>query len=352
MMNVESKIQNPESKIIYNYLLSGGDLLAVSHFSPDGDAIGSLIAFSGMLDQLGVEHLTAIADVLPEKYSFLPGFDRIRKFDIQDSTFKIPCNRLVILDAGALPRIGSARSCIGKGTKVLNIDHHYSGPCYGDINIITHEASATAEILYDLCEEFSIEITEQIAYGLFVGILTDTGRFRFSNTSSKALAICADLISKGVNPGWVTENVYYNLQFENVQALARALSTIECHLDGLICIVSLDREKDVNDTEGFVEYASSITGVALAAFIREIEDKVYKISLRSRCSVDVAEVAAKFGGGGHLKAAGFRYLGAKEDLIKNLVDELAWNITAHKITRGSKFIERTALQPDDEHIEF
>ncbi len=350
MLNSKSKIQN--LKLIYNYLLSGGDLLAVSHFSPDGDAIGSLIAFSGMLDQLGVEHLAAIADVLPEKYSFLPGFDRIRKFNIQNSTFKIPCNRLVILDAGALPRIGSARSCIGKRTKVLNIDHHYSGPYYGDINLVRHEASATAEILYDLCEEFSIEMNEQIAYGLFVGILTDTGRFRFSNTSSRALAICSDLISKGVNPGWVTENVYYNLQFENVQALAWVLSTIERHLDGLICIVSLDREKDVNDTEGFVEYASSITGVALAAFIREIKDKVYKVSLRSRCSVDVAEVATKFGGGGHLKAGGFRYHGAKEDLTKNLIDELAWHIKTHKITPGGKFIEQTALQPDDERIDF
>ncbi len=326
--------------------------MAVSHFSPDGDAIGSLIAFSGMLDQLGVEHLTAIDDVLPEKYSFLPGFDRIRKFNIQHPEFNISYDRLVILDAGALLRIGSARSCIGKKTKILNIDHHYSGPYYGDINLVNVGAAATAEILYDLCEEFGIEIDEQIAYGLFVGILTDTGRFRFSNTSSRAMAICADLISKGVNPGWVTENVYYNLQFENVQALARALSTIERHLNGLICIVSLGQEKDVNDTEGFVEYASSITGVALAAFIREIDEKIYKVSLRSRCRVDVAEVATKFGGGGHLKAAGFRYLGTKKDLVKDLIDELAWHIDTHKITPSSKFIEQTALQPDDERTGF
>ncbi len=330
---------NPEQ--IRNFLLSNGDLLVVTHFSPDGDAVGSLLAFGGILDQLGVEYILAIDDVIPEKYNFLPGYELIHSLSEEpiDRVF----DRVAILDAGALPRIGSAQSCIGKETKVLNIDHHYTGPYYGDINHVDVEACATAEILYDLCIRLGLEINRQIAYGLYVGILADTGRFRFSNTSPRALEICSKLISKGVDPGWITENVYYNQPFESFQALSIALSTLELHHDGLVCLISIDRSYNKNDTEGFVEHAASIKGVVLAAFIKEMSEGFLKVSLRSRCRVDVAEVARKFGGGGHLKAAGFRFVGKKDDLVKKLLEEFEWQINHHKIRLGGRFIEQVSV---------
>lgn len=329
---------------IRKYLQPGDDLIVVTHFSPDGDAVGSLLAFSGMLDQLGIDHVLVVDDEVPEKYSFLPGIERILSFGnwSGEKVFE----RVVMLDAGALPRIGKIKSCIGPDTRILNIDHHYTGPYMGDINLVDVEACATAEILYDLCDLLDVEITPQIAYGLYVGILTDTGRFRFSNTSERALTICGDLITKGVNPGLVTENIYYNLQFKNVQALSRALSTIKLYYDGLVCMSSLGRKHSTDDTEGFIEYASSVKGVVLAAFIRELDDRLYKVSLRSRCKVDVSEVARKFGGGGHLKAAGFRYTGRKKNLVANLLDELGCQIKAHKLTR-----ERSCIEPLDEDYE-
>ncbi len=330
---------NPEQ--IRNFLLSNGDLLVVTHFSPDGDAIGSLLAFGGMLDQLGVGYILAIDDVIPEKYNFLPGYELIH--NLSEEPINRVFNRIVILDAGALPRIGSAQSCIGKETKVLNIDHHYTGPYYGDINHVDVEACATAEILYDLCNQLGLEINQQIAYGLYVGILADTGRFRFSNTSSRALKICGKLVSKGVDPGWITENVYYNQPFESVQALSIALSTLELHHNGLVCLISLDSSYSTNDTEGFVEHAASIKGVALAAFIREMSEGLLKVSLRSRCRVNVAEVAGKFGGGGHIKAAGFRFVGRKNDLVKKLLEELGWQINHHKIHLDDRFIEQVSF---------
>ena len=328
-------MNNTPEKIL-EFLRSDGELLVVTHFSPDGDAVGSLISFDGMLNQLNIKHELGIDDEIPDKYSFLKGFDRICNLSQQGE--KKLFEKVVILDAGALPRIGTARQCIGPGTRILNIDHHFTGPYYGDINLVKVEAAATAEILYDLCNELGIEIDQQIAYGLFVGILTDTGRFRFANTSARALDICSELVLKGVDPGWVTENVYYNMPIENVRSLAQTLSTIEIHYEGLVCLINFDPDGDVVDTEGFVEYASSIRGVALAAFIRRMEERHYKVSLRSRCKIDVAEVARKFGGGGHLKAAGFRYRGGIEDLKKNLLEEFEWHLKIHKIKPGASFM--------------
>ncbi|HHE47075.1 MAG TPA: bifunctional oligoribonuclease/PAP phosphatase NrnA [Bacteroidetes bacterium] len=318
---------------IRDFLTTNGDLLVVIHFSPDGDAVGSLLAFGAMLDQLGVGYVLAVDDIVPERYSFLPGFEKIRNLS------ELPLNkvfdRVVVLDAGALPRIGSAQACIGKKTKILNIDHHFTGPYYGSINHVNVKACATAEILFDLCIQLELEINQQIAYGLYVGILTDTGRFSFSNTGPRALEICADLIRRGVDPSRITDNVYHNQSFESVKALSSALSTLELHKDGLICLLSLDRDHDTNDTEGFVEHALSIKGVVLAAFLREMHEELYKVSLRSRCQVDVSEVAAKFGGGGHLKAAGFRFTGMKNDLVDGLIEEFERQLELHNIHTGN-----------------
>jgi len=289
---------NNSPQEIYQFLKADGDLLVVTHFFPDGDGIGSLTAFSGMLDQLEVKHTLAIDDLIPEKYNFLPGFERIRNLRVQplDELF----GRVAILDAGSIPRIGQAQTCIEPGAGILNIDHHLTGQYYGDLNLIDTGASATAEILYKLCGEFGLEIDQQIAYGLYVGILTDTGRFRFTNTTARSMSICGELLGKGVNPGWVTENIYYNLPFELVQALARSLLTIELHHGGLVCLIRLDHGHRTDDTEGFVEYASSIKGVALAAFLCEIDKSLFKVSLRSRSPVDVSAVARQFGGGGQM----------------------------------------------------
>ncbi|MCF7810781.1 bifunctional oligoribonuclease/PAP phosphatase NrnA [bacterium] len=328
---------NCKPEQIREFIQADGEILVVTHFSPDGDAVGSLLAFGGILDFYGVEHILAIDDDVPEKYGFLPGFEKIsnlRKYPL-DRVFK----RVVILDAGSLQRIGSAQSCIGQETTILNIDHHFTGAKYGNLNMVNVSAAATAEILYDLCLKLKIKFSQQIAYGLYVGILTDTGRFRFSNTTHKALTICGSLVKKGVKPGVVAENVYYNLPFDIIQALARVLLTLELHFSGLVCIIRLDRGNMVSDTEGFVEYGSSIRGVVLAVFISEIDHQVFKVSLRSRCDVDVSEVARKFGGGGHLKAAGFRFRGKRSDLTENLLDEFLHQIEIHKIKPGATYIQ-------------
>ena len=333
---------NNNHQEIFDFLTGEGEMLIVSHFFPDGDAIGSVLALGGMLEQLNVKHTLAIDDICPEKYSFMPGYEKIRNLRKDPMARKV--EKLVILDAGALPRIGSAQQCIGDETRVLNIDHHFTGEYYGHLNLVKVEAAATAEILYDLCAEMDIEINISIAYGLYVGLITDTGRFRFANSSQRAMYICSELIGKGVDPGWVTENIYFNLPFELIQALARALFTIDLHFGGLVCLLRLDHGHYIEDSEWFVGYASSIKGVALSAFICEMENNVFKVSLRSRCPIAVSDIARKFGGGGHLKAAGFRFRGSRDDLLKKLLGELEQAIQTHELRPGDFFVEPSTAE--------
>ncbi|MFC2150593.1 bifunctional oligoribonuclease/PAP phosphatase NrnA [Calditrichota bacterium] len=329
--------KNSNGKNILDFLEGDDEILVVSHFSPDGDAIGSMLAFGGILDQLGVDHTIVVDDIPPDKYNFMPDYKKIRS--LRENPLDRKFRKVVILDAGAIGRIGDAQKLIEKDAQILNIDHHFTGNPYGTVNIINSEASATAEMLYDICQELNIQVDLTIAYALYVGILTDTGRFRFANSSSRAMSICAELLSKGVDAGWVTENVYFNLPFELIQALAKSLLTLELHHDGLVCVLRLDHGHYIDDSEWFVGYASSIKGVAMAAFICEMDPGVYKVSLRSRCKVAVSEVARKFGGGGHLKAAGFRYRGKLNDLVPELLSELGREIETEGIRPGDFFVE-------------
>lgn len=330
---------------ISSFIKSEGELLVVTHIFPDGDAIGSLLAFGGILDQLSIPYILALDDSCPDKYRFMPGFERIRNLSVEPLNRHFP--RVAILDAGALPRIGSAQECIGSDTRVLNIDHHYTGKDYGQINHIDVNASATCELLYDLCCHMGIEMTAQVAYGLYVGILTDTGRFRFLNTNARAFSICGKLVACGVNPSRVIENIYYNMHFEMVKLLAHVLSTMELHHDGMVCLITLDKDHYLDDTEGFVVYPSSVRGVLVSAFMSEMEDRVFKVSLRSRCRVDVSEIARRMSGGGHRKAAGFKYSGTLDELRRHLLTEIGIEIEEHKLKPGEEILE---LSPDD--IEF
>ncbi len=302
------------------FLTAGEEVLVLTHVFPDGDAVGSVLAFGAMLEQLGVSSVLAIDDAVPDKYRFLPGFEKIVNLKLKplDRTF----GRVAVLDAGSLPRVGAGQKGIVPHSRLLNIDHHFTGEDYGELNLVDVNASATSEILYELCEQLGLEITPQIGYGLYVGILTDTGRFRFTNTTPRGMQICSELIAGGIDPGWVTENVFYDMSLEMVRALAGALNNLEMHFNGRAALIGLSHDSHTDDTEGFVEYAASINGVLLAGFYSEMEPGRFKVSLRSRNEIDVCEIATRFGGGGHRKAAGFRFRGTAEDLKMRLLSEL------------------------------
>ncbi len=323
---------NPIFVEIRKFFVSREETLVVSHFFPDGDAIGSVIAFSGMLEQWGIPYTLAIDDACPEKYSFLDGFSSI--INLKSTPLNRKFDRVVILDAGAISRIGSANDLLAPNCQILNIDHHFTGDIYGNINLVNTDAAATSEILFDLFVALDIEITKKMAMALFTGILTDTGRFRFANTSSHAMHVAAELLTKGVDPGLLTENIYYNLPVSQAGAIAKALNSLEMHLGDRVSMIGLASSDKVTDTEGFVEYAASIKDVLLAAFYCELEPNLYKVSLRSRCDVDVSAVANGFGGGGHKKASGFRFRGDLTSLKAKLIGTLEKYLDADALTHG------------------
>ncbi|MFN3821964.1 MAG: DHH family phosphoesterase, partial [bacterium] len=239
----------------------------------------------------------------------------------------------------------AAREMIDLEAEILNIDHHHTIEPFGSVNWIFPEASATCEILFYLFKGLNIPITTNEANALFTGILTDTGRFRFSNTSSEALRICAELVEYGVNPGWVTENIYYNFPAEQMKALGVALQHLEFYSGGKIALMEIPWAFATDDTEGFVEYATSIEGVMLGALITQMGPGEWKVSLRSRVSLDVSKVAKFFGGGGHKKAAGFKYKGELERLKEELVSVLEKGLINMEIEGSTAWI---SFHPEDE----
>ncbi len=343
-MNLHSRkarLKNKDWKDIKNFFSSKERTLVVTHFSPDGDAVGSLLAMGGILEYFQIPFVLAIDDPCPAKYSFIPGYDEI--VNLKTDPIGTPYSRMIILDAGSMSRIGSAVQCRDENTVILNIDHHYTGEKYGTLNLVDTDAVATAELLHDLIQFLKIPMTAQIACGLYVGILTDTGRFRFSNTNAKAFRICGDLVAFGINPSLVTENVFYNMQPEVLKSLSWSLSGLELHFNGMLSMLVLDYSHTVSDSQDFVEYGSSINGVAISVFIHEIEPEVLRVSIRSRCRVNVSDIAKRLGGGGHLKAAGFRYDGTIADLKTCLLKEVRYEITRHGLAPGEPFLE---MPPD------
>ena len=325
-------------KNIRDFLLSEGDLLLVTHFNPDGDAIGSMLALGGILDEMNIEYTMAIDDFYPDKYEFMPGIKKIR--NLKEEKLEKIFSRVIILDAGSLIRIGDAQENIGAETRILNVDHHMTANLNSEINFLDTSASATSEMIYFLA---------QMNYGIYVGIITDTGRFRFSNTTAESLTICGEMISNGVSPTIVSENVFYNLTYDSLRALGWGLSRVELVYNGLIAIISLDLEHLVSETESFIEFSSSIETAIIAIFICEIEEDVFKVSIRSKSRINVCDIAKKMGGGGHKQAAGFRYSGSVVSMRKQLLTEIKTEID--KLSLKSNELRRDDFKIQEEITE-
>lgn len=298
--------------------------LLTTHIHPDGDAIGSLLAMGFLLEYLGKEPVLFTEDPVPDQYLFLPGVERI--------THVLPVlssiDACFVLDCGDSKRIGRVASQVLKISSVIVIDHHLKQHTFGDIHWVITEASAVGELIYHLIKATGIDISYNIAVNLYVAILTDTGSFRYTATSSQTMRIAAEMIDLGVKPWWVSEMVYENYSANRFRLLSAVLSTLKTYYEGRVGLVSVSRDMfrvtgtSVEDTEGFVNYPRSIAGVQLAIMVKEIEDNRFSVSLRSRDGVNVACLAEKFGGGGHFKAAGFKRSGDYETLKQELLSEI------------------------------
>ena len=299
--------------------IKGAKTIGISgHVRPDGDCIGSVMGLFLYLTKVLPD---ARIDVYLEKpadiFSCIQDIDKIRpdfNADIRyDVFFAMDCNA---------ERLGPAETIFEKAGKKINIDHHISNPGCGDVNILNPESSSTCELLYELLEEEQID--EEIAKALYIGIIHDTGVFKYSNTSPKTLCLAAKLIAFGFDFPKLIDETFYEKTYMQSQIMGRAILESVRFLGGK-CIVSIVSKKMMNfyqatpkDLDGIINQLRIVKGVECAIFMYETNDMEYKVSLRSNGEVDVAAIAVLFGGGGHMRAAGCTMKGTYHDAINNL----------------------------------
>ena len=294
--------------------------LISSHTNPEGDAIGSMLALSLGLKSLGKKVQVLNQDPVPEVLAFLPGAEDIAH-QLHSS---IRFDAALVLDCGNQDRLGNTVQAVTQAEKIINIDHHTGNSRFGDINLVDPAASSTAEIIYDLLQAIPIEFTKPVAENIYTGILTDTGSFHYSNTSAKAFTVAKACLLAGVDPWGLAEKIYESQPLARLRLLQLALATLEVTEDGRIGSMTVSKKMmeasgaSAGLTEDFINYPRSLKGTEVALLFREIFAEEYRISLRSRGTVDVAEIARAFQGGGHPNAAGCT-LGGSLSAVKERV---------------------------------
>jgi phosphoesterase RecJ-like protein len=319
-------------------LRSAQRLIVVAHEHPDGDALGSLIGMQGALTALGKDCLMFIDSSelpLPQEYGFLSlsGLVSSPPDDLDERT-------VVFLDCGNLER-NPAEALQRPGMHILNIDHHHDNTHFGTVNLVVPNASCTAEIVWDLMQGLGVAPTQEIAEALYVGLITDTGRFMYENTGPRAHRMAAQLIEAGVDVHEIYRRVYEGVPYGKLALLARGLAKVERYDSGRLTVTELDAADfaesgaEESYSEGVIDHLRAVQGTAVAALVRDrIGDTdgngkpLRKVSLRASDErVDVSAIARAQGGGGHRQAAGFTTALEWPALIEFLREEVAQQLS-------------------------
>jgi phosphoesterase RecJ-like protein len=319
-------------------LRSAQRLIVVAHEHPDGDALGSLIGMQGALTALGKDCLMFIDSSelpLPQEYDFLSlsGLVSSPPDDLDERT-------VVFLDCGNLER-NPAEALQRPGMHILNIDHHHDNTHFGTVNLVVPDASCTAEIVWDLMQGLGTVPTQEIAEALYVGLITDTGRFMYENTGPRAHRMAAELIEAGVDVHEIYRRVYEGVPYGKLALLARGLAKVERFDSGRLTVTELDAADfaesgaEESYSEGVIDHLRAVQGTAVAALVRDrIGDTdgngkpLRKVSLRASDErVDVSAIARVQGGGGHRQAAGFTTALEWPALVEFLREEVAQQLS-------------------------
>lgn len=301
-------------KEVFDLINNSRDICIVGHKAPDGDCIGSAMALYGFLKRMGKNPTVCIDGTIPFNYRAYVNDDIIAK-EYDNKEFEL----LFILDCSDLERLGRFKDVFKNSKKSVCIDHHKTNESYAEINIIDPSMSSTGELLYDILKAFGGKLTKEEAAYIYIAILTDTGRFSYSNTSSDTHRKVAELIDLGVEVAEIDNTVYNSKPSNIVKAFIDCISGIELYYGNRFGIVSITRDileknnADMGDIDGVVEFIREIKEVEVSCVLKEYEENDTKVSLRSKNDIDVSAVSVKFGGGGHAKAAGFEV----KDTVKN-----------------------------------
>lgn len=301
-------------------------LLLTSHLSPDGDAVGSGLGLARVLRGIGKSALFWSHDQIPGIYEALPGSGRIHVGSEPPAGFPEAFDACIVLECPTLERCGLDGPL--DQLDLINIDHHMGNTNYGKVNWVDTAAPALGEMIQTLAGGLSVPLDKASATCLYLALASDTGGFRFNNTTVRAFEAAAELVRAGVEPQEIASWLYESRPIGSVRLLAQTLGTLELHAGGSIATVTVSQEMferagaKAGDSEGLIDHARSIAGVEAAALLRQQKDGVWKVSLRSRDKVDVEAIARKHGGGGHRNAAGFKSDLPVEEAVRAVVAEL------------------------------
>ena len=318
---------------IANLILEGKKIGITYHVSPDGDAVGSVLALFNALKSLNKDCYIISKDTLSENLKFLKGSDEITG-EITEPVDETDI--VVVLDCGNLERV-SANLKEFTGT-IVNIDHHLSNDKYGDVNYIDSNAAATAEIVFELLNLMGISfekensVIKDIGTCMYTSIVTDTGAYRHSNVTERTHKISAILKKIGVDNTFIYQSLFDNKDFSRIKLIGKALSNMQLILNGKVALLEIDKNFtadlgiDIGDTSDIISYGLQIKGVEVTLLLKEVEDGV-KASLRAKNYVDVRKIAEVFGGGGHIRASGIKMKNmsmeeAKYEILNEIQKEL------------------------------
>lgn len=307
-----------------NIIKSSKKILLLSHVNPDGDTLGSMCAMYSMIyDRFKIKPDMSIVSNIPFNYKFLPNINMAQRYFDSSLVYDL----VIALDVAAIERVRDSKVFFDKAKVKVNIDHHKTNPSYGDYNLIDADASSCGEVLFKYFKDNNWKITQDAAVCLYTAIMTDTGNFRFENTTSSSLRSAAELIDYGVNPSVLYKNCYETKSKNLVMFQNYCVNKAEFLFDNKVVYTTVykkDLEKySAGDdaTDGIAETLRAIDSTEVSFVLKEIDSKNTKVSMRSK-KTDVAKICETFGGGGHTFAAGCTIKASIKDSIEKILREI------------------------------
>jgi phosphoesterase RecJ-like protein len=293
-------------KTVWQEINKHQSFLVTTHHNPDADAACSALAMAIVLKKLGKKVLVVNEDALPSWLSFLP---QAKIFQKKANVKKVQFDGVIILDCGDYERMGGVSQLLN-GQRTINIDHHVTNRSFGNVNVVSPKASSTCEMLFDCFKEGKIQLTKDISLLLYAGIMTDTGSFRYDNTTAKTHAIIAELMKFGLSAPDLHQRLYVGIPSADIKRYVDVIHSAELLFKNKLYCVSLPKKLVDDFSDGFdlkekiFGFLRGVEGVELVVILTEVNSELTRINLRSQNNFDVAQLASQFNGGGHRKAAG------------------------------------------------
>lgn len=319
-----TKSRKIDLKALVALIRKSHSICIATHENPDGDGIGSILALAKALKHLKKKVVLYTADPVPKMYHFLPGWKTIT----QQLTSRHKFDLSLIVDLGEIERVGKAfKDHPGRGLTV-SIDHHLRGQHNCDLDFCLPKQASSGEVVFKIIKALRVKIDTAMAKCIFTAMVTDTGSFRYSNTTEETFIIASELMRFKVDPWEISRNCFDTFSRARMELLKRLIGRMRIHENLKVAWLDI-RNSDFEftgatneDSEGFINYPRSIEGIEVAIAIKEVHADEFKVSLRSKLYVDVARIAEKFGGGGHIRAAGCTLHGNYEFVLKTMLDAI------------------------------